>query len=92
MGKRYLDVSTSCLLEFLKRRMDAPHYFTVENAIPDDARVIGMEATPYREGEVIRLVIESAEWRGDSREPLSPPALTIHFDAVFDAVPAEVTP
>jgi hypothetical protein len=78
MGKRYLVVHTDLFVELLKTQQDRKRNLIVEDGIPDDSKVIGIEV-PDDRGEIIRLVLESSAWMGDSSMPLDAPSVTIEW-------------
>lgn len=80
MGKRVMSVSANFLIVFLKEPQNGMRYFTVESdALPEDVRIVGYELGPLdSDGPLLNIVLDSAMWYGDSREPLFPPMITTY--------------
>lgn len=75
MGRRIIDVDVGFLVDMMKVGDGLPRFNMVhENPLPDDARCVGIE-WPERYGSrvIARLVVESDEWFGDSRDPVHAP-------------------
>ncbi len=76
-GRRILNISPEILVEFCKRHDAAHRTYTVDQAIPDDARVV----TVRGRGNVIQVMLESAEWDDGWPSPpvLPPPTIMVHY-------------
>jgi hypothetical protein len=77
MGKRILKVAPEYFVMFLQRQDGRVRNYSVESPLPDDTKYIGFEWADAQ-GE-ISLIVESEAWWGDSRVPLQPPSITVHY-------------
>lgn len=89
MGKRVLRVDGRVLLDMMKQGYPggARYYAVIENALPDDTRLVGYEVpdAAYSMWASVDLILESAEWFGDARHPeLSPPVMQSHHIVLPD--------
>jgi hypothetical protein len=70
-GRRTLLIAVNVLVEFLKEHNNVRRSFTVEDALPDDARVV--EVRTRAADRLVGVVLESASWEWDDDNVLSPP-------------------
>ena len=77
MGRRQLLVSGDLLVELVKERSRMRRTFSIANALPDDVQVVDYL---LKTNGVIALVLESAEWVGQSEIPLEQPVFRVHYE------------
>ena len=85
MGRRTLAISPEILVGLCKSHDAARRTYTVENPIPDDAKIVGEFVSPHG---TLEVVLESREWPAQKRalpEPVDPkPTFTLHYEEVSD--------
>ena len=69
-------MSLDVVVELLKQREDWPRAYTVEGALPDDARLVEMLPFADLDG-VLAVWLASDEWEGEGE--LREPRVTVHL-------------
>ena len=73
-----LHVSANFFVELLKGPGDRPRYYTIDDALPEDARLVWMQAS-FTEDKVV-FVLESESWSVDDSLPLIDPMPVAHVE------------
>jgi hypothetical protein len=60
MGKRVLQVTPAMFVDLCKGQGDKPFTMTVDNPLPSDAKLIGVDWDTSN--NIVRLIVQSPEW------------------------------
>ncbi len=77
MATRILLVSPEIFIDFLKDRQGESRSYTIERALPDDARLVGL--SQGADGQYMQVHLESGAWDGTEPLRLDSPRITLHL-------------